>query len=211
MTRTVRASIGIGVIPVLLLALTTGGTPLRADVRYSKADSDSLERKISSIVASSVVVRRENQRDRERTTPIAEREVNAYLRHGLREQIPAGLSEPTISIVGGGRLAAQAVVDLDAVRAQSSQSWLDPSAYLTGRLPVTATGVLRTTNGTGRFHFESATISGVSVPKSVLQSLITYYSRSPETPNGVSLDDAFDLPAGIREIRVEPGQALVIQ
>jgi hypothetical protein len=49
------------------------------------------------------------------------------------------------------------------------------------------------------------------VPKSVLQQVVSYYSRSDEQPNGIGLDDPFQLPADIVEIRVEPGQAIVVQ
>ena len=49
------------------------------------------------------------------------------------------------------------------------------------------------------------------VPKSVLQELVSYYSRSSQNPTGVSLDTPFELPARIREIRVGQKQATVIQ
>ena len=82
---------------------------------------------------------------------------------------------------------------------------------LTGRLPLRVQGVLTTSRGTGRFLLESASISGLPVPKSVLQTLLSHYSKSAEHPKGVGLDDPFVLPAAIREIQVEPGQAIVVQ
>ena len=84
-------------------------------------------------------------------------------------------------------------------------------AYLTGSLPLTASGLLITKDGVGRFQLESAQISGVSVPKSLLQELLAYYSRTPEKPRGISMDDPFELPAHIREIRVDRGQATILQ
>ena len=72
-------------------------------------------------------------------------------------------------------------------------------------------GVLVTSRGTGQFTLESATIAGVPVPKTVLQTLVSHYSRSQDNPDGIGLDDPFALPAAIREIRVEPGRALVVQ
>jgi hypothetical protein len=80
-----------------------------------------------------------------------------------------------------------------------------------GHLPVTATGVLRTSNGVGRFELESATVAGVPIPKFFLQEILSYYSRTPQKPSGISLDDPFALPARIREVRVDPGQAVIIQ
>jgi hypothetical protein len=78
-------------------------------------------------------------------------------------------------------------------------------------MPLTASGLLITKAGVGRFQLESAEISGVAIPKTVLQELLTYYSRSPENPNGINMDDPFDLPARIREIQVGKGQAMVVQ
>ena len=49
------------------------------------------------------------------------------------------------------------------------------------------------------------------MPKAVLQEILSYYSRSPERPEGLSLDDPIILPSNIREIQVDRGQAIVIQ
>ena len=122
------------------------------------------------------------------------------------------LFDPYVAILGSGRVSGRAVVDLDAVRKQKNPtSLLDPMNYLMGKLPVTATGVLKTSNGVGRFELESAAISRVPVPKILLQEIVSYYSRTPENPAGISLDDPFALPARIREIQVQRGQAIIVQ
>jgi hypothetical protein len=108
-------------------------------------------------------------------------------------------------------VTGRAVVDLDAVRKQKSRTMLDPMNLATGRLPVTATGILKTSNGVGTFQFESASLGPVPIPKVLLQEIVSYYSRTPENPAGIGLDDPFALPARIREIQVEPGRAVVIQ
>jgi hypothetical protein len=143
---------------------------------------------------------------------VSEREVNAYLRFHLREDVPEGITDPVISILGEGQVAGQAIVDLDAVsRARRSTSVLDPMRWLTGKLPVTATGTLESGDGVARFVFGSATVSGVPVPRSLIQQVLTHYSRTPENPGGLGLEDPFPLPASIREIRVQRGEALVVQ
>lgn len=147
-----------------------------------------------------------------RRTPVTEPELNSYLRYRLTPTLPAGVTEPEITLVGKGRMSGRAIVDLDAVRQkQSSGGWLDPSAYLTGKLPVTATGTLVTKDGSGRFVLESAEVSGVPIPKSFLQQIVAYYTSSPENPSGISFDQPFELPARIRQIDVEPGRAIVVQ
>ena len=55
---------------------------------------------------------------------------------------------------------------------------------LSGKVPVEAIGVLRTGQGVGAFTLESVTVSGVAVPKSMLQELVAYYSRSDDAAGG---------------------------
>jgi hypothetical protein len=120
--------------------------------------------------------------------------------------------DPYITILGDGHVAGRATVDLDAVRKQKNPtSLLDPMNYLMGRLQVTASGVLRTTNGVGRFELQSTSVGGVPVPKLLLQEIVSYYSRTAQNPAGINIDDPFALPARIREIQVDRGQAIIVQ
>jgi hypothetical protein len=181
-----------------------------ADV-YTRADSTSMRQKIERIVQTERTVA-QRKAPAGLTTPLSQREVNSYLRYDLAPQVPVGIADPVITILGEGRLLGEAVVDLDAVsRANPPKGFFDPMRLLTGRLPLRVQGVLVTSRGTGRFSLESASLAGVPIPKSVLQTLLTHYSRSQEKPDGIGLDDPFALPAAIREIRVEPGRALVVQ
>ena len=180
---------------------------VRADTRPNRRDSESLKQKVAVINAEAERPTRQGRR-----TTVTESEVNSYLAFDAGSQIPAGVVEPSVTILGGGRLSGRAVVDLDAVRkSKNATSFWDPMSYLTGRLPVTATGTLKTSNGTGQFVLETAAIGGVPIPKLVLQEIVSYYSRTPSNPAGIGLDDRFALPARIREIQVERGQAIIIQ
>jgi len=192
---------------LLVLAAFVAGSAISADGPVTKQQSDLMKRKIAAIVQTGTRPSRQPQR-----TAVTEDEVNAYLAYDAAPDIPAGVVNPSVTILGTGRVSGRAIVDLDAVRKQQNPtSMLDPSSYLTGRLPVTATGVLRTSNGIGRFEFETATVGGVPLPKFLLQQIVSYYSRSPEKPGGISLDDPFALPVRIREIQVERGQAIIVQ
>ena len=180
---------------------------LRADVRASKRDAALLKQKVATIndraAKPSSVARR---------ITVTENEVNSYLVYEARDQIPVGVVDPSITVIGPGRLSARAVVDLDAVRKQKAPtSLLDPMNYLMGRLAVTAVGTLKTANGVGRIELESSSVGSVPIPKILLQEIVSYYSRSAEKPAGISLDDPFPLPARIREIQVERGQAIIVQ
>jgi hypothetical protein len=82
---------------------------------------------------------------------------------------------------------------------------------LSGRLEVRATGVLRAASGMGTFTLESASVAGVPIPKSLLQDLVSYYSRTPQLPQGMELDKPFALPHNIRSVDVQKGAATVVQ
>jgi hypothetical protein len=126
--------------------------------------------------------------------------------------LPNGVGQPQVTIAGDGRVAGQAVVDLDAVaKRRSTGGAFDPFSLIGGKVPVSVTGILHTRDGMGRFEVQTAEMSGIPVPVPVLQELVTYYSRTPERPQGVKLDDAFALPANIRQIEVGQGQAVVVQ
>ena len=188
-------------------ALVCLGAAVGADVAASRRDATQLKQKIAAITAHADKPARQPLR-----TTVTEGEVNSYIVYEAREQLPTGVVDPYVAILGSGRVSGRAVVDLDAVRKQKGPtSLLDPMNYLMGKLPVTATGVLKTSNGVGRFELESAAISRVPVPKILLQEIVSYYSRTPENPAGISLDDPFALPARIREIQVQRGQAIIVQ
>jgi hypothetical protein len=71
--------------------------------------------------------------------------------------------------------------------------------------------MLTTKDGVGRFQLESASVSGIPIPKILLQEIVGYYTRTAETPAGINIDDPFALPVRIREIQVERGQAIIVQ
>lgn len=190
-----------------LFALGVLVAVLHGDARTSKKDAALLKQKVATITAHG-----EKAIKQPRKTILTESEVNSYLVFDAKEQLPAGVVEPWVTALGPGRVSGRAVVDLDAVRkSKNPTSLLDPMNYLFGRLPVTATGTLKTSNGVGRFELESASVGSIPIPKLLLQEIISHYSRTRESPSGLSLDEPFALPARIREIQVERGQAIIVQ
>jgi hypothetical protein len=197
----VRAAAAIAGVGLLLTVATM------AQVRTSKRDATAMKEKVAAIAAHGERPTKEGRR-----TTVSETEVNSYLLYELAGDLPTGVVEPSVSGLGPGRVSGRAVVDLDAVRkAGKSTGLFDPRSYLTGHVPVTATGTLRTSNGRARFELESANVGVLPVPKLLLQEIVSYYSKTPSKPAGISLDDEFELPARIREIQIERGQAIVVQ
>jgi hypothetical protein len=197
-SRAPRAALLLVLVPGALLAQAS---PVTRD------DAARLRQKVDAIVSYAA-----QPSGRGLETRLSEREVNAYLTYDAKEQIPAGLTQPHIAIIGDGRLAGSAVLDLDAVRAaRKATSWLDPVSYLAGQLGVNLTGTLSSADGQARFALESATLGGVSIPKFLVQELLSHYSRTAAKPSGLSLDDPFPLPARIRQIEVRRREAVVRQ
>ena len=191
----------------LLVSAIAVASIVGLDAAANKRDAQLAKQKIATINE-----RAEQPSKVARRITLTESEVNSYLVFELREQTPVGVVDPTVNAVGPGRLSGRAIVDLDAVRKQKAPtSLLDPMNYLMGRLAVTAVGRLKTANGVGRFELESSSVGSVPIPKILLQEIVSYYSRSPEKPGGIGLDDPFQLPAKIREIQVDRGQAIIVQ
>ena len=172
----------------------------------TRADADALQTKLLQIATNGLA-----QKPVSRKTPVTERELNAFLRTHASESLPQGVIDPLVTILADGHLTARAMVDLDEVRNSKERGTFSPWTILRGRVPVEAAGLLRTENGVGAFTLDSATVGGVPVPKSVLQELVAYYSKSESQPEGLNFEAPFRLPARIREIRTTIGQAMVVQ
>jgi hypothetical protein len=145
-------------------------------------------------------------------TPVTETELNSWFMYRAQPLLPSGISDPKLTIVGNGKVMGTVTVDLEQVaKKHASSGSFDPLGYLGGRVPVSVSGILKTKDGRGQFDLQAADISGVPVPKPLMQELLSYYSRTPEHPDGVRLDAPFPLPANIREIEVAQGEAVVVQ
>jgi hypothetical protein len=198
-----------GLLGPVLALLVVAAVYAAPDQAVMRRDADTFRAKISDIGRRGDAETAPAQHAR---TTVTESEVNSYLTLDVADDLPKGVVSPTVMLLGQGRASGKAVVDLDGVRkGLGATGMLNPLSYLRGRLPVVATGTLQSGDGVARLQFESATVSGVPVPKMVLQQIVSYYSRSERFPSGINLDDPFTLPARIREIQVERGQAVVVQ
>jgi hypothetical protein len=191
---------------LVLFALSLGGQN-RQPAQMSKEDGDRLQRKIDEIARNGSANPVASKK-----TSVTENELNSYITFNLKEKTPKGLTSPEVTILGDGWLAGRATVDFDEFnRQRKSHGLMDPFSYLYGKVPVSARGFLRTTEGKGKFQLESADIRGVPLPKPLLQELVRFFSRTAENPKGIDIDAPFALPAQIREIVINRGEAVVVQ
>ncbi|HXD17366.1 MAG TPA: hypothetical protein VN654_10140 [Vicinamibacterales bacterium] len=174
----------------------------------SKQQADLFSRKVAQIVVQGDSV----QKPGTKKTQVSESELNSWFAYSAKPLLPAGVTDPRITLVGRGKVAGQAVVDLDAIaKRKQSGGTFDVWNLVGGKVPVNVAGTLQTKDGIGTFLVESADVSGLPLPKSFLQEVVSYYSRTPAHPQGVKIDDPFELPASIRQIDVGAGQAVIVQ
>jgi hypothetical protein len=174
----------------------------------SKQEADLFSRKLAQIVVQGDAA----QKPGIRRTPVTETELNSWFTYSAKPLLPAGVSDPHITMIGNGKVTGQAVVDLDAIaKRKASGGTFDIWNLVGGKVPVNVAGTLRTKDGIGSFDLESADVSGLPLPKSFLQEVVSYYSRTADHPQGVKIDDPFALPASIRQIDVGAGQAVIVQ
>ena len=198
-----RRSVVVPILAFVVLAMVQ----VHAAAILSPQNADTFAKKIE-------LIRDQKSRTGTQRTQLTEDEVNSWFMYRGNEVLPTGVAKPQLTIIGGGQVSAQALVDLDAVakrRARGGSSSFDPLSLIGGTVPVTVTGLLHTRNGQARLEVQSAAVSGVPVPVTVLQELVGYYSRTPERPEGVRLDQPFTLPSGIQQVEIGRGHAVVVQ
>jgi hypothetical protein len=188
-------------------AILTAAVSLAAAPEIAKEHGVRLERKITEIAKNGSAAPVQPKK-----SLVPEVELNSYLNYNMKEKIPRGLTNPHISMLGNGSLAGRVFVDLDEFKRQrGSGGIIDPLSYISGRVPLTARGVLRTKDGKAQFQLTSAEIHRVPIPKPLVQELVTFFSSTRENPRGIDIDEPFSLPAKIREIVVNQGEAVVVQ
>ncbi len=191
------------------------GVLIAALALVSTTTADVLSPKLADAFEKKVVLvqdRADQKAAKDRPTSFTQSETNSYLKFKAGDLLPTGLTQPEITMVGSGKVAGKAVVDLDIVRQkQGSGGLFDPTSYLTGKLPVTASGRIVTEQGRGRFELETAEVSGVTIPKAFLAQLVNFFTRTASNPRGSSIDDTFELPAKIQRIDVNAGSFTIHQ
>jgi hypothetical protein len=191
------------------LGVSTIAVAATSAQELSRVEADSMSTKLMRIQETADALREKNAPPVR--TSFTDAEVNAYFEYYGPTFLPPGIAEPWVFTADNGRVRARAIVDLDAVRVSRERSLFDPLAFVTGSLEVVATGAVAGTDGWGVVRFESATVAGVMVPKSVAQELLRFYTSTPQRPNGFEFDQPFELPANIRGVALERGRATIIQ
>lgn len=174
----------------------------------TRSDADRAEQKIDAVMARGQLAPAAAPALR---TTFSEREVNAYMAHQGQADLPVGVTAASVTFGDEGRVETRAVVNLDLLRSAKPRGPLDPLSYVSGQLEVLAVTRISAKDGKGVLTYESGAVKGIPLPRSVVAELVTFYTRTPDLPSGIVLDQPFELPARIREVAVQRGTATVVQ
>lgn len=168
---------------------------------------DRLQEKIDAVIANGKMTPVPAK-----TTSFSEAEVNTALTVNFRDKIPSGITEPQVRLLGNSRLTARVVVDVDEFkRKRGKRSNAGPLNFFGGKIPVLVRGELIARGGQGQFKLQSAEVNGIPLPKTLVQEMLSTYTRGRNNPNGIDLEKPFELPASIREVIINSGEAIVVQ
>ena len=146
-----------------------------------------------------------------RFTRLPEDQINAFLKLQGADHLPKGISDARVQIGRDDSLTVEAVLDLDSIRDSRPRHWLDPIRYLGGRLTVIAIGRARSSAGVANLEIESVTVGGIPMPIPVLEEIVRHFTRGHQYLQERGSNGPIDLPYRIREIRLSPGLAVVVQ
>jgi hypothetical protein len=133
---------------------------------------------------------------------VGEAELESYLLYSLKEDIPAEVDSADVQL-------SQDTVALDTQITFSSNATGNPvtDALVGGTHNLFIKGKMVAQQGTGKFDLQDVRVDGIPVPNVLINSLIKRYVK-PKYPE-VDLNEPFDVPWGIQEVKVEEGKARI--
>ncbi len=138
---------------------------------------------------------------------ISDDEMNAFLRYHAAPNIPDGIREQKLTFRAGGALI-QAQVDLEKASASSQDLPLLMRLLLRGMRTIVVDIDFAGQDGYGAARFVSIMIDEVELAGSVLDWFLESFAPPDLKPYLVG--ERAELPEGVREIRLEPGRAVVV-
>ena len=131
---------------------------------------------------------------------ISEVELESYLLYSLKEDIPAQIDMADVQL-GNDTVARDTQITFN------SNATGNPvfDALVGGTHNFFVKGRFVAQQHRGKFELQDVKVDGIPVPNVLIQALVKKYVK-PKYPD-VELNEPFDLPWKIEEIKVEPGKA----
>src|SRR5262245_22950625 len=134
---------------------------------------------------------------------VTEVELESYLLYSLKEDIPAKVDSADVQL-------GQDTVALDTQITFNSNATGNPmvDALIGGTHNLFLKGKLVGSEGRGKFDLQEIRVDSIPVPNILIQALFKKYVK-PKYPDA-DLNEPFDLPWGIQELKLEPTKATVV-
>jgi len=145
------------------------------------------------------------------TIIVDEAEINAYFESAIVESMVEGLDALNVTLREGGLVSVEAVIDFSSLEEERLRGGLELLNYLSGRVPVRFDGSISGRDGIGIVSVEGFTVAGLPLPASVFRELVRSYTASIDVPEGIDVLQAFELPYGIMELKIDHGQVEILQ
>lgn len=139
---------------------------------------------------------------------LLEDELNAYVRFHEAAQVPEGVEEPELRLRAGGAIV-QAMLDLEKFGESASGElpWV-MRLLLRGKRTVTLDIDYAVSDGFQATKLVSIEIEGVELEGTVLDWFLETFAPAPLQP--YMHGEKVRLQGGVREVRVEPGRAVIV-
>jgi hypothetical protein len=134
---------------------------------------------------------------------VTETELESYLIYSLQEDIPAKIDSAMIELDTD-------TIALDTQLTFASNATGNPlvDALVGGTHNLFFKGKLVAHDAIGKFDLQEIRVDGIPVPNIFIQTLFKKYVK-PKYPDA-DLNEPFDMPWGIQELKIEPHKATVI-
>jgi hypothetical protein len=171
-----------------------------ASKNLSEKAAQSLQTKIDAIKKAADTP---NQKHGSKRVQLSEGELESYVFYSLKDDIPAHLDSIDVQL-------GEDTVGCDTQITFNSNATGNPllDTLVGGTHNLSVRGKLIAREGRGKFNLQEVQVDGIPVPNVLIQALIKRYVK-PKYPE-VDLNEPFDLPWDIQEMKLEPGKATVI-
>ncbi len=185
---------------IAIAALSLGQTPSSRPTVSPDPAAERVEKMLDELEA------REQAQDKEKRTYIlTEPDLNAFLAAKIKERPRKDVESMRVEMKDA-IFTTFLKVDLDQVDIKGdsmTKSLL--KALLRGKQTIEFDGRLKTDNGKGTYEVERATLNGMPLPPSLVNSILSAVGRQQDPPFDPM--EPFDLPYGIKTVTVSPGKA----
>jgi hypothetical protein len=95
------------------------------------------------------------------------------------------------------------------VKGKVESDSFSPLSFLSGDVPVEASGRLRGKDGFGQVEWDAVYVSSIRVPIAALDQMVRSATKSEKNPDGFDILAPFRLPYSVNRLRLEPGRAFL--